>query len=306
MRVFTSLVVAVVFAFTLGVSRQASAIPDVAFASGIRMPTECSLDAGTGALDCDATASTILTFTVIITVSSEGMQAYSFGAKWDDDGQAELSSVSGKQAYDATLYASRLPPIVTAAFSPTNGARSAVPGITQSTGSNPGFLPSWSAIGSAPESAGYSGAVLDGASYRAGRISVTVSTGNAGSVLQLGFLRPEQGLLRSCRRRRARPQLQHRQHQHGTRTRSCSFSPGRTRRDWVPGRSEPPLPLSQGETKRTAKVLFKGPGELRFAGAFAFRDSTTRSPLAPHGGLQTRTDREQEGAGRHPPRFGLV
>ena len=193
MRVFTSLVVAVVFAFTLGVSRQASAIPDVAFASGVRMPTECTLNAGTGALDCDAAGGVVLTFTVIITVSTEGMQGYSFGAKWDDDGQAELTDVSGTQAYDATLWVSRTPPVVTAGFSPTGGARSAVSDtgtITQSTPSSAGTLINWAALSASPASAEYVGAILEGTSYRAGRVSVTVSTGNAGSVVQLGYFDP--------------------------------------------------------------------------------------------------------------------
>jgi hypothetical protein len=190
MRVFTSLVVAIVFAFTLGVSRQASALPDVAFASGVRLPTECELDVGTGALDCDAAGGVILTFTVIITVSTEGMQGYSFGAEWDSDGQAELTNVSGTQAFDATLYVSKVPPLVNAAFSPDNGPRSAISGITQSTGSAPGLLINWAALSASPESSLYTGAVLQGASYRAGRISVTVSTGNTGSVLRLGFFDP--------------------------------------------------------------------------------------------------------------------
>ena len=189
MRVFTSLVVAVVFAFALGVSRQASAIPDVAFASGIRMPTECTLDTGTGTLDCNAAASTILTFTVIITVSSEGMQGYSFGAQWDGDNQAELTNVSGTQAWDATLYVSKTSPLVTAGFSPTNGVRSAVPGIIQSTGSSAGLVPSWSALSSAPESGGYTGAILEGASYRAGRVTLTIDN-TTGTSLHLGFFDP--------------------------------------------------------------------------------------------------------------------
>ena len=189
MRVFTSLVVAIVFAFTLGVSRQASALPDVAFASGVRLPTECALDVGTGALDCDAAGGVILTFTVIITVSTEGMQGYSFGAEWDSDGQAELTNVSGTQAFDATLYVSKVPPLVNAAFAPDNGVRSAVSGITQSTGSSAGTLINWQALSASPDSSLYTGAILQGASYRAGRVTVTIDN-TTGTSLQLGFFDP--------------------------------------------------------------------------------------------------------------------
>jgi len=197
MRVFTSLALAVVFVLvTLGVSRQASAVPEIGFATGVRMPNECEAfpvpdPAGTpGTLYCTAPLSTVLTFSVVIIVGSEGMQGYSFGAAWDQLGQNELENVSAQQAFDGTLYASKTPPLLTAGFGPAGGARSAVPGIIDSTVSSGGLLPSWSAISSAPESEDYSGARLDGASYRAGRISVTVKTGSTGTVLKLGFFDP--------------------------------------------------------------------------------------------------------------------
>ena len=101
-----------------------------------------------------------------------------------------MTSVSGTQAFNATLYVSKVPPLVTALYSPDNGPRSPVTGITPSTGSSAGTLINWAALSASPDSALYTGAILNGASYRAGRISVTVSTGNAGSVVQLGFFDP--------------------------------------------------------------------------------------------------------------------
>ena len=182
--------VAATLAFALGAPRQAEAVPTISFGTGVRLPSGC-VDAGAAGLDCTAFGTGPATLTVIITVGSEGMQGYSFGAKWDDGPSFPnvLSGVSGTQAWDGTLYVSKVPPLINAAFSPTNGVRTAVPGITQSTGSSAGLVPSWSAISSAPESADYIGAVLNGASYRAGRITVTIDSTTPTS-LQLGFFDP--------------------------------------------------------------------------------------------------------------------
>lgn len=170
MRALVSMAVAATLAFALGAPRQAEAVPSISFGTGVRLPTGCT-DNGAAGLDCTGTGTK--TFTVIITVGSEGMQGYSFGAKWDDGTGAVLSGVSGTQAWDATLWVSRTPPVVTAGFSPTGGVRSAVPDITQSTGSSAGTLINWSALSSAPESAEYVGGILEGASYRAGRVTLT-------------------------------------------------------------------------------------------------------------------------------------
>jgi hypothetical protein len=188
MRALISMAVAATLAFALGAPRQAEAVPTISFGTGVRLPGGCT-DAGAAGLDCTGTGQK--TLTVIITVGSEGMQGYSFGAKWDDGTGAVLSGVSGTQAWDATLYVSKVPPLVNAAFSPDNGPRSAVSGITQSTGSSAGTLINWQALSASPDSSLYTGAILQGASYRAGRVTVTIDN-TTGTSLQIGFFEPNQ------------------------------------------------------------------------------------------------------------------
>ena len=187
MRALVSMAVAATLAFALGAPRQAEAVPTISFGTGVRLPGGCT-DLGAAGLDCTGTGGP-KTFTVIITVGSEGFQGYSFGAKWDDGTGAVLSGVSGTQAWDATLYVSKVPPLVNATYSPDNGPRSAVAGITPSTGSSAGTLINWAALSSSPDSSLYTGAILQGASYRAGRITLTIDNATPTS-LQLGFFDP--------------------------------------------------------------------------------------------------------------------
>ena len=98
MRALVSMAVAATLAFALGAPRQAEAIPTVSFGTGVRLPGGCAVNGVTGGLECNG-AGGPKTFTVIITVGTEGMQGYSFGAKWDEGTGAVLSGVSGSRRH---------------------------------------------------------------------------------------------------------------------------------------------------------------------------------------------------------------
>ena len=185
MRALVSMAVAAAVALALGAPRQAEAVPTISFGAGAAKPAECSGATG-GDLDCTAAVGTTLAFNVWIHIGTEGMNAYSFGASWDDGAANELTNVSASITTKTYVVTDPGPPQVSTAYSVSTTPLT----ISPSSGTAAGTATNWGAI-SDPTSGTAVYAATAGKSFRVGAISVEI--GSAGSTqLKLGFFDPNQ------------------------------------------------------------------------------------------------------------------
>ena len=172
--------------------------PNIEFGYGPRLPTGCTaVEADTASwggvafdLECTASVSDDLDFSIIIQIPSSGslagMGGYSFGAQWDTNLQNALTVNSATQGTQAYIEVAPGPPPVTVGYNVLQGPGAPVGpgGLTQSTESAAGEATNWEAIGASPDSS--VNLESAGASFRAGRINVTVDS-ETGTSINLGW-----------------------------------------------------------------------------------------------------------------------
>ena len=168
----------------------ANAGPIIRPGQAAKLPAGCSVN-GNG-LDCTASAATTLNFSIVIINDTGGMAGYSFGAEWDANLENALTVNSATQGYQTYIEVSAGPPPVTVGFNALGGAGSPVGpgGITQSTKDEPGQATNWEAIGASPDS--NINVQTANASFRAGRINLTVGDDAEGTAVHLGWYNPLQ------------------------------------------------------------------------------------------------------------------
>lgn len=163
---------------------QANAGPSITFGSAAMLPAGCAVNGND--LDCTASAATTLNFSIVIQNDADGMGAVSFGAEWDAGLENALTVNSATQGPLTYLQVSAGPPPVSISYNFLGGAGAAVGpgGVTQSTAGAAGQATNWELTGASPDPA--VNILSANASFRAGRISVTVDS-TTGTTLQLGW-----------------------------------------------------------------------------------------------------------------------
>ena len=172
--------------------------PNIEFGYGPRLPQGCTAVAADTAtwggvaydLECTASVDDTLDFSIIIQIppsgSLAGMAGYSFGAQWDANLENALTVNSATQGTQSYIEVSAGPPPVTVGYNVLQGSGSTVSpgGITQSTESSGGQATNWEALGWSPDPA--VNILSAGASFRAGRMNVTVDS-ETGTSINLGW-----------------------------------------------------------------------------------------------------------------------
>ncbi len=168
--------------------------PNIEFGYGPRLPQGCTAiqaDEGSAGPAFDLVCTniddgTVMDFSIIIQLDQQGMAGYSFGAQWDTNLQNALTVNSATQGTQAYIEVAPGPPPVTVGYNVLQGSGSTVSpgGITQSTESSGGQATNWEALGWSPDPA--VNILSAGASFRAGRINVTVDS-ETGTSINLGW-----------------------------------------------------------------------------------------------------------------------
>lgn len=169
MRLSVSTAVASLFALALAAAPPAGAVPTIALGAGPTKPSQCT-GSQQSELSCTAAPGVILTFNVWIHIGTEGMNAYSFGAAWDEGAANELTNVSASITSKTYIVTDPGPPAVTTSYSVDGTPLT----ITPSSGTEKGTATNWGAI-SDPTAGTAVYAATAGKSFRVGSITLEVA-----------------------------------------------------------------------------------------------------------------------------------